>query len=154
MIQRTAPMSPAIKMVTGAVLIMLSMILATSFKPWPMIVGAVLLATVVLGCYLRAPVAYDPTGDQLTVRFRLGEKVFAPVTQCSLLSALIPWGLRLWGNGGLFAATGIFWNNAYGVYRAYITSARYVDCVLIETPTQKVLISPENPGEFIRTLTR
>jgi hypothetical protein len=77
-------MSPAIKMVTGAVLIMLSMILATSFKPWPMIVGAVLLATVVLGCYLRAPVAYDLTGDQLTVRFRLGEKVFAPVTQCSL----------------------------------------------------------------------
>jgi hypothetical protein len=101
-------MSPAIKMVTGAVLIMLAVILATSFKAWPMIVGAVLLGTVVLGCYLRAPVAYDLTGDQLTVRFRLGEKVFAPVTQCSLLSTRISWGLRLWGNGGLFAATGYF----------------------------------------------
>ena len=153
MTQRTAPMSSAIKMVTGAVLILLAVILAASFKTWPLIVGAALLATVVLGCYLRAPVAYDLSGDQLTVRFRLGEKVFAPVTQCSLLSARIPWGLRLWGNGGLFAATGIFWNKAYGVYRAYVTSARYVDCVLIETPTQKVLISPENPGEFIRTRT-
>jgi hypothetical protein len=139
-------------MVTGGVLIMLAVILATSLKAWPMLVGAALLAAVVVGCYLRAPVAYDLTGDQLTVRFRLGEKVFAPVTRCSLLSAHPPWGLRLWGNGGLFAATGIFWNKAYGVYRAYVTSARYEDYVLVETPSQKVLISPENPGEFVRAL--
>ena len=86
------------------------------------------------------------------MRFRLGEKVFAPVTRCSLLSSRPPWGLRLWGNGGLFAATGIFWNKAYGVCRAYVTSARYEDYVPVETPGQKVLISPENPGEFVRAL--
>ena len=131
---------------------MLAVILAVSLKASPMFVGVALLAAVVLGCYLRAPVAYDLTGDQLTVRFRLGEKVFAPVIRCSLLSSRPPWGLRLWGNGGLFAATGIFWNKAYGVYRAYVTSARYEDYVLVETPGQKVLISPENPGEFVRAL--
>ena len=59
-------------------------------------------------------------------------------------------GVRLWGNGGLFAATGIFWNPAYGVYRAYVTSARYQDYVLAETRTQKVLISPENPEDFVK----
>ena len=62
-------------------------------------------------------------------------------------------GLRLWGNGGLFAATGIFWNQAYGVYRAYVTSARYQDYVLVETRTRKVLISPENPAEFVAAWT-
>jgi hypothetical protein len=150
MTQGTAPTSPAIKIATGFVLIMLAVILAISLTVWPMLFGAALLGAVILGCYLRAPVTYDLTGDQLTVRFRLGEKVFAPVTQCSLLTARPPWGLRLWGNGGLFAATGIFWNKAYGVYRAYVTSARYADWVLVETSTQKVLISPENPGEFVR----
>jgi hypothetical protein len=52
----------------------------------------------------------------------------------------------------LFAATGVFWNKAYGVYRAYVTSARYEDYVLVETSSQKVLISPENPDEFVRAL--
>ena len=80
--------------------------------------------------------------------FRLGQKVFPAVTGCSTLSARPPMGLRLWGNGGLFAATGIFWNRDYGVHRAYVTSARYQDYVLVETRTRKVLISPENPGEF------
>ena len=81
----------------------------------------------------------------------MGQKVFPAVTRCSTLTARPPMGLRLWGNGGLFAGTGIFWNQAYGVFRAYVTSARYQDYVLVETRTRKVLISPENPEEFVRT---
>jgi hypothetical protein len=34
-------------------------------------------------------------------------------------------------------------------YQAYVTSTRYAGYVQVETPTQKVLISPENPGEFV-----
>jgi hypothetical protein len=93
-------MSPAIKMVTGGVLMMLAVILAFSLKAWPMLVGVALLVAVVLGCYLRSPVAYDLTGDQLTVRFRMGEKVFAPVTRCSLLSSRPPWGYVSGATGG------------------------------------------------------
>jgi hypothetical protein len=89
-------------------------------------------------------------GDELTVQFRAGQKVFPAVTRCSTLTARPPMGLRLWGNGGLFAATGIFWNKAYGVYRAYVTSARYQDYVLVETRTRKILISPENPEAFVK----
>ena len=116
-----------------------------------MLLGGAVLATVVLFCYLYAPIAYELTGDELTVRFRMGQKVFPAVTGCATLTARPPMGLRLWGNGGLFAATGIFWNQAYGVYRAYVTSARYQDYVLVETRTQKILISPENPEEFVKT---
>jgi hypothetical protein len=144
-------MSTAIKVITGLVLAMTAVMLLAGVKVWGLLLGGGLLATVALFCYLYAPIAYELMGDQLTVRFRLGQKVFPAVTGCFTLSARPPMGLRLWGNGGLFAATGIFWNQAYGVYRAYVTSARYQDYVLVETRTRKVMISPENPAEFVKT---
>ena len=150
MTQASAPMSPAIKVITGLVLVMIASMLLIAVKFGALLWGSALLTAVTLFCYLYAPIAYELTGDQLTVQFRLGQKVFQAVTGCSTLSARPPMGLRLWGNGGLFAATGIFWNQAYGVYRAYVTSARYRDYVLVETRTQKVLISPENPAEFVK----
>lgn len=149
MTQASAPMSTAIKVITGLVLVMIAAMLLAGVKVRGLLLGGGLLATVALFCYLYAPIAYELTGDQLTVRFRLGQKIFPAVTGCSTLSARPPMGLRLWGNGGLFAATGIFWNQVYGVYRVYVTSARYKDYVLVATRTQKVLISPENPAEFV-----
>ena len=153
MTQASAPMSPAIKVITGLVLALTAAVLIMSVKVCGLLWGGGILATIVLFCYLYAPIAYELTGDELTVRFRLGQKVFPAVTGCSALSARPPMGLRLWGNGGLFAATGIFWNRDYGVHRAYVTSARYQDYVLVETRTRKVLISPENPGEFVAAWT-
>ena len=150
MTQASAPMSTAIKVITGLVLAMTAVMLLAGVKFWGMLLAGGLLATVALFCYLYAPMAYELTGDELTVRLRLGRKVFPAVIGCSTLSARPPMGLRLWGNGGLFAATGIFWNQAYGVYRVYVTSARYQDYVLVETRTQKILISPENPVEFVK----
>jgi hypothetical protein len=151
MTQVSAPMSPAIKCITGLVLVMTAVFLIAGLKVCGLLLGAAALATVAFFCYLYAPVAYELAGDQLTVRLRLGQKVFPGVTGCNTLTARPPMGLRLWGNGGLFAATGIFWNKAYGVYWAYLTSARYQDYVLVETRTQKILISPENPEEFVKT---
>jgi hypothetical protein len=151
MTQASAPMSPAIKFVTGLVLVMIvALFLAAGKVGGVMLFGCAGLATVAFFCYLYAPVAYEINGDELTVRFRLGQKVFQAVTGCETLSARPPRGVRLWGNGGLFAATGIFWNQAYGVFRAYLTSARYQDYVLVATRTQKILISPENPAEFVK----
>jgi Bacterial PH domain len=150
MTQESAPMSPAIKFITGLVLVMTVVLLVAAVKVCGLLLGSAALSSVAVFCYLYAPIAYELTGDQLTVRFRVGQKVFQAVTRCSTLTARPPMGLRLWGNGGLFAATGIFWNKAYGVYRVYVTSARYQDFVLVETRTQKILISPENPENFVR----
>jgi hypothetical protein len=146
----TAPMSPAIKFITGLVLVMTVALLIAGMKISGLLLGGAVLAVIILFCYLYAPIAYELTGDQLTVRFRAGQKVFPAVTRCSTLTARPPRGLRLWGNGGLFAATGIFWNKAYGVFRAYVTSARYQDYVLVETLGQKILISPESPEAFVK----
>jgi hypothetical protein len=150
MTQASAPMSTAIKVITGLVLAMAAVMLLAGVKIVGLLLGGGLLTTVALFCYLYAPIAYELRGDELTFQFRLGQKVFQAVTGCETLSARPPMGLRLWGNGGLFAATGIFWNRAYGIFRAYVTSARYQDYVLVATRTQKILISPENPAEFVR----
>ena len=151
MTQASAPMSPAIKVITGLVLVMTVAIFLAAVKVGALLWPSAALGTVVFFCYLYAPIAYELTGDQLTVQLRMGQKVFQAVTRCETLTARPPRGVRLWGNGGLFAATGIFWNQAYGVFRAYLTSARYQDYVLVATRTRKILISPENPAEFVKT---
>jgi hypothetical protein len=151
MTQASAPMSPAIKVVTGLVLAMIAALFLAAGKVYGMPWAGAGISAVALFCYLRAPIAYEINGDELTVRLRMCQKVFPAVIGCTTLTGRPPMGLRLWGNGGLFAATGIFWNQAYGVFRAYLTSARYQDYVLVATRTRKILISPENPAEFVKT---
>jgi hypothetical protein len=153
MTQETAPMSPAIKFITGLVLVMTVAVCVAAVAVYGLLLGGAVLAAVTFVCYLYTPIAYELMGDQLTVRFRVGQKVFQAVTRCATLTSRPPMGLRLWGNGGLFAATGIFWNRAYGVYRAYVTSARYQDYVLVETRTQRILISPADPEAFVKNWT-
>ena len=150
MIQEAAPMSMSIRIMTGLVLgLVAGFFLAATFQRVFLFPG-LLLAGICLGCYLYAPVGYELSGDRLIVRFRRGEKEFGPVVGCSLVAAYPSWSLRLWGNGGLFAGTGIFWNRAWGVFRTYVTSARPQDMVLVETQTGKILISPRAPEEFVK----
>jgi len=63
----------------------------------------------------------------------------------------VPFTIRLWGNGGVFAGTGIFWNKLYGVFRMYITHAKQSEFVVVETERQIIVISPENPKIFIES---
>jgi hypothetical protein len=152
MIQLTAPLSTAIKVITGLTLgLAAAFCLGAVYLGDPVcLVPGLIVAGVSYGCYLYAPIAYELSGDRLIVRRRRGEREFGPVQGCSVLTVRPPWGLRLWGNGGLFAATGIFWNRAWGVFRAYVTSARHQDMVLVTTPDRKILISPERPEEFVQ----
>jgi Bacterial PH domain len=146
----TAPMSPAIKISTGMVLAMNLGFFVAAIWAEVFLLGGLLLAAVTFFCYRCAPVAYELRSDRLIVRFRRGEKEFSPVRRCSTLTERLPFGLRLWGNGGLFAATGIFWNRALGVFRAYVTSCRYQDMVMVETTRQRIIISPEDPDQFVK----
>jgi hypothetical protein len=148
--QQTAPMSGAIKAVTGLVLVMTAGFLWASLWQRVFLIGGLALAAVSWFCYLYAPVAYELTGHRLVVRRRFGERAFSPVVRCARLQERLGFGLRLWGNGGLFAATGIFWNRRLGVFRSYVTSCRPEDLVLVETKTQKIIISPENAEELVR----
>lgn len=103
-------------------------------------------------CYFFwSPVAYELSNDTLTVFFRASRKVFPAVTSCALVRDPFPvFGtLRLCGNGGIFAGSGIFWNKQLGIFRAYLTRSKPAEWVLVQTRTQKIVISPTDPTAFV-----
>jgi len=108
---------------------------------------------VLAACYATAPVAYHLSGDRLTVFTHVGRREFGPVVKVQRVGRNIWWGIRLFGNGGLFAGTGFFWSRGYGLFRAYVTSARRTDMLMVETPGRKVLITPQDPDAFLATAT-
>jgi hypothetical protein len=108
----------------------------------------VVLGLIAVACYLRAPVAYEITPDnRLVVTFRLGSRQFAAVKGFHPARRHFPFALRLWGNGGMFAMTGIFWNRGFGVFRAYVTNPKKLVVVELQNG-KRVVISPANTEEW------
>jgi hypothetical protein len=149
-----APMSLLIKIISAAVLILNAALVVASFVSHWALISAALLAAITLGCYLRAPVAYEASPNGLTILFRPGSKQFGPITKAGRVEKLADRSIRLWGNGGLFAGTGIFWNGTWGIFRAYVTTSDRENMVLVETQSGKVSVSPNDPVEFIAALTK
>ena len=147
--QPAASASGTIKVISGVIIVLTAGFLAASAFNGIFLLPGLILAVVILFCFLRAPIAYDLSDNRLSIVYRLGEKRFEPVVKCSLAGERVNMGVRLWGNGGLFAATGIFWSKKHGVFRAYITAHKPGELVLVETRGKKIFISPENPEEFI-----
>jgi hypothetical protein len=58
--------------------------------------------------------------------------------------------LRTCGNGGAFSITGWYWNRRLGRYRAFVTDLRRT--VVLRYGRRTVVVSPENPEEFVRDL--
>lgn len=130
----------ALVLVIGAVVIVA--FLLNPDQPLLLFAPGILLV-ITLWAFLRAPVRYELRGDTLVVKLRVGAKTFGPVVRCEVLGEPVRFGLRLWGNGGLFAVTGYHWNKQFGRFQAYLT--RLKPLVLITTADGvKVLISPRN----------
>jgi len=144
-----APTCLAIRIVTGLVLIATAGLLAASFLAVRFLPIAVVMIAAVIVAYRTAPTAYEIDRGELTVVKRGGRRSFGHIVRCSRLVRKPGLTLRLWGNGGLFAGTGIYWNRTWGVFRAYVTAGTYADYVLVETRDKKVLISPEDPAAFV-----
>jgi hypothetical protein len=147
----TAPTSISIKVATTVVLALTPIFLSLSPVSKVFLLPAALIAVLSVGCYLRTPVAYDVSPSGLAILFRLGSKSFGPITRASIVERSLGWSIRLWGNGGLFAGTGIFWNRTWGLFRAYVTTSNTSNLVLMETQKGKVLISPDNATEAIKS---
>ncbi len=146
MIYPIAPMSRLIKIISAAVPILDAGLVVASFVNHWALIPAVLIAAVTLGCYLRAPVVYEVSRSGLTILFRLGSKRFGPVERVGPVEKSPDRSIRLWGNGGLFAATGIFWNRTLGTFRAYLTTSDQKNLVIVETRTAKVPAEPGRSG--------
>lgn len=153
--QDTVKTSACICWITGFVLLLAAGLLISAIFIRPMLIAGVLLLIVAFLCYLWAPESFELSDDlQLTINYHSGKKQFGPVVKCYRLAENFCCGIRLCGNGGLFAATGLFWDRKYGKFRMYSTSASYKDCVMVETADKKIIISPENPGIWISDCAR
>jgi hypothetical protein len=148
--QATAPTSLSVKIVTGGVLALnLGLYIAAIYRPEFPVIG-IFLSLIVLACYLFwTPVLYELNGDELTVFFRVGRVRYRPVVKCSPQDSRIGFGLRLFGNGGVFAGSGIFWSRRLGVFRGYVTTSKPGNWVLVETDKTKILISPAEPQAWV-----
>jgi hypothetical protein len=58
--------------------------------------------------------------------------------------------IRVWGNGGLFAFTGLYRNKSLGTYRVFVTDP--ARAVVLRLPQRAVVISPADPGAFLEAL--
>jgi hypothetical protein len=58
--------------------------------------------------------------------------------------------IRLCGNGGFFAFTGLFWNRTLGRHRAFVTDPART--VVLRYAPRTVVISPADPAVFVSEL--
>ncbi|MBN2640206.1 MAG: hypothetical protein JXR78_00995 [Victivallales bacterium] len=148
-VQNAAPQSFSILIISIIYcVITLICLLLGIFSTTTLVVGILLLVILVL-CYFSTPVAYELTDGCLKIIMRKGSFSYAAVTRCTMAPGTPMFSLRLFGNGGLFAGTGIYWNSTLGIFRAYVTRAGARDLVMIEAGDKKIIISPEDPAAFI-----
>ena len=148
--QATVKTSACICWITGFILFLAAGFLIGAIFIRPLLIPGIFILLVSALCYLWTPESFEISDDlRLTVNYRLGKKQFGPVVKCHRLSESIFCGVKLCGNGGLFAATGLFWDRKYGKFRMYSTSANYKDFVMAETADKKIIISPENPDAWV-----
>ncbi|HEY8568987.1 PH domain-containing protein [Microbulbifer sp.] len=58
--------------------------------------------------------------------------------------------IRLFGNGGFFAFSGLFRNQRLGRYRAFATDMSHT--VVIQLPARTLVVTPDKPEQFLETL--
>jgi hypothetical protein len=92
---------------------------------------------------------YTLTSRNLVIR-RLGFDTTLALDELRVVRGVaddVRGSLRLWGNGGLFAITGWFWNRRLGRFRMFATDLSRA--VLLEFARRKVLVTPHDPQAFI-----
>ncbi len=145
-----APVSTSIKILTGFMLLCcIALTVAAPFVPYTGII-ATLLWLVTLFCFLTAPTGYETSQQGLCIIRRLNRKCFTGIIGVkSLTSQPGVLSIRLFGNGGVFAFTGLFWNKQLGRFRAYGTSGDDRYLVLVTTESGKLVITPAEPDSVI-----
>ena len=57
---------------------------------------------------------------------------------------------RVFGNGGFFSMTGVFWNKKLGFYRIFGTDEKH--SVVLKFPNKVIVVTPDNPHNFVAAL--
>jgi len=117
----------------------------------PLVVGIfALFACILLMPLLWAPQSYALQGNVVTVRRRIGD-VKIHVARVPERWKWTWWGLRLFGSGGLYGYFGYFMFKGIGRVRMYATN-RHSLVLLVDEKGSKVLVSPNDPENFVHKL--
>jgi len=148
--QPTAPLAVIYKILTGLIIAVFlgGLIASLVYSPDFWAITGISAAVLTYG-YLRTPIDYEIAAGTLTINFRLGSKSFENIEKCSLVKEKIDSGRRIWGNGGLFGVTGIFYSKKLKYYRLYISAYKPENLVNIMTDSKTIYISPQSPQTFV-----
>jgi hypothetical protein len=152
----SAPWSRSLRLVTALSVALLLTVALTGLvlgPRWPLawrmaMVGVPLV--VLLGALVFTVRGYVLTESQIEVR-RLGWSTTLPYAGLAAVTGEpdgLRGSLRLFGNGGLFAISGWFWNRRIGRFRAYATDPQRA-VLLRYRDGSKVLVTPHDVQHFI-----
>ncbi len=127
-----------------------SYFLLTQSRPaslWGSVAQAGLLA-ILLGSALFTVRGYRLDGPELFVRRLLWETRLdlAGLRSAEADPDLVRGSLRVFGNGGLYSFSGLFWNRTLGRYRAWVT--HHDDIVVLRFDDRVWVVSPAAPLRF------
>lgn len=95
---------------------------------------------------------YSIDGQAIRV-VRLGWSVHLPlegIESVALEPEALRGALRIFGNGGLFAFSGLFWSRKLGRFRAFATDP--ARSVVIRWAGRTVVLTPDDPARFVAHL--
>jgi len=142
-----APWGIKLKLITAALLALFVFVSATTGPP----VTWLLLAAVVCAAIFMVR-GYSIVDDKLFVH-RLGWSTtfdLAELKAAEFSPGATMGSIRVFGVGGLFGFIGRFRNTMLGPYRAYATDSDHT--VVLEFERFKVVVTPDNPIDFVATL--
>jgi hypothetical protein len=128
----------------------ISGIVSWSRTGWPLNLTLLGLPIVIVASTVLTMVrGYVLTESELRVR-RLGWETRLPLDGLVSVTGdneAMQRSIRLFGNGGMFAFTGEFWNRSLGRYRALATDP--TRAVVLKYANRRIVITPHDPQKFI-----
>jgi hypothetical protein len=150
-----APWSRSLKAASGFAVVTLAGVAAAGIFVMParmllarcMMVGVP--ASVLAIAFLSIVSGYTLTATQLEIERPLWSTVF-PLAQLLSVAGdaeVFKGSLRLFGNGGIFSFTGLFWKRGLGLYRAFATDP--ARAVILKFKKRTIVVTPADPLHFI-----
>ena len=149
-----APWSTSVKLTTvtslgvffGALYLVATGLAGIPWLRFSVIAGLVLLVLVSLWSTIRG---YELRGRTLIV-YRLGRETHVELSGSTVAEfdpGAMKWSFRVFGNGGFFSLTGLWWNRKLGRFRAYATDPKRT--VVLRSGRKTIVVSPDRPAEFV-----
>lgn len=150
-----APVCRSVRTVTAFALVILALpplvaLFTPARPPLPVLVILIALPLLILaGTFAGRVRGYTLTEKEIVVQRGFGETrlPLAGLRSVGGDAEAMSGSVRVFGNGGLFAITGRYWNRKLRWYRAYATDPSRA--VVLRYADRTIVITPHDPQQFI-----